>query len=245
MAFLVAACGPGSGDLGPTFDPTSTADLAAGGGASLGPILPAELAELTDLVVEVEVVDVQPSRLNTADGGFPNAADLAATAKEGHPLVGLEVFTPVDVRILGVAAAAPEVTPPGPGSFLVEVGGGAVTATLDTDQARLLGVLEVPDGAREGPGAVEVEQPATGPVDITWGYGPSAVLTEGARYVLFLARSEVERYDGSGTDLRWTVVDPAGVFEPTEDGGWKPQRDFASGPVALSDVVALVAGSKR
>ena len=246
LALVLSACAGEVTDGGTALvsDPRSTADVAVAGGGSLGPILPAELADLSDLVVEVEVVDVKPSVLNTTDGRFPSATELAAKAGEGHPLVGLEVSTPVEVRVVDVLAAAPGTSPPGTKTLVVTVAGGAVRGILDPTQARLLGVLEVPEGIQEGPGAEEVEVPATGPVDFTWGYAPSETLTEGGRYVLFLSRTETVRYDGSGTDLRWTVVDPAGVFEQDAEGRWRPQRSFASGPVDLSTVVSLVATSQ-
>ncbi len=239
LALILSACG---GDATTTaevlpFDPRSTADVAAAGGASYLPITSSGLADLADLIVEIDVIDVNPSVLNTTDGRFPSAPELAAKATEGHPLVGLAVATPVDVRIRSILA-----NPSGArtgGAFTIMVAGGAVSVTLDSDQARLLGILEVPDDAQEGPGAEEVEVPADGPVDITWGHSPDVVLTEGERYVVILDRRPLSRYDGTSGPVEWWVGRPETVWEPVSDG-WVPQHRTN---LDLATVVALVAGS--
>ncbi len=239
LLVALAACSEAPSPSVP--DPTSTADLAVAGGASYPPLSPTDLAERAEVIAEVEVIDVKPSITNTADGGFPDAAQLTAKAEKGHPLAGLTVTTPVEVRVLEVLSVAPRVTFPIDDEMVIYVAGGAITATLDETQARLLGISTVDEA--EDLDRPQPEVPVTGPVDITWGQAPSVVLVEGDTYVVFLAERDLPSYTGAGSKRAWRLGHPADVWERSPDG-WKPQaplRDARSAVAAdLSEMVVLV-----
>ncbi len=222
-------------------DPTSTADLAVAGGAGFRPLSPPDLAARADVIAKVEVIDVKPSVANTANGAFPDANQLAAKAERGHPLAGLTVSTPVEVRILEVLSTAPGTAFPPGDTMVISVAGGAITATLDEAQARLLGAST--EAGAEGPGQPETEVPVTGPVEITWGQAPGVVLVEGETYVLFLAERELADYAGTNANRAWRLGHPADVWETSSDG-WRPQTPLWNGQGAvtadLDEMIALV-----
>ena len=201
LALLTRACSGGGKDveygvnLGP--DPTSLADVgSAGGGASYQILSTDEIAELSELALEVVVVDVRQSRLNTGDGKYPSAEQI-----EKLGTTGLDIVTDVVVEIQRTVA---DKTGKGPGAgeqFTIVVGGGTFYTTLSEAQGRASGIiLEVEvatdGGATGSPIHGEGNQPDPdleeevawdGPLfGFEWGWTPSEHMAEGDRLVVLL-----------------------------------------------------------
>jgi len=169
-------------DMGPV-DPVSTAFPSAPGAAS---ILPADWPELADSAIaamEIRIVDVHPSYLNTADGLFPSLAD-AVDDSGNYRLAGLYTLTDVDVEIISVLAIAGDVSEfmNSKNGMTITVHGGSMETVPDVEAARAFGVTQVVEdspyheGPEEGLGPdIETEIPALSPVVMSWGISPSEV----------------------------------------------------------------------
>jgi len=167
-------------------DPVSTKELTGGGG-SLVPLDPDELPFVTDLVVEVTVLDVRPSHLTTPDGRFPVIDPSRGPEQIQKVLPETDVVVDV-VRVLAIRPAAAVEGWNEEERAVVTLFGGRFVTMLGPEEATALGVL-VPVGP-EGPGQAESEGPPTGPVEFAIGLGPSEDVAEGDRLVLFLRTEE-------------------------------------------------------
>lgn len=251
---MTSACsdsssGTGSHDLiSASFDPTSTLELQGPGGASIEPVAVSDIPRLSDAAIEVTVVDVKPSRLNTADGKFP-AVDVDGPADQ---LRGLLVFTEVEVRVEAVHSARSASRDLRVGDTLtIVVDGGVVETILPPDEAAALGVLipiDEPEGSAEHPDPGDsarepaaprtdpgdgVEVAPTEPVSYTTGIVSFYALTEGDRVLLFVAETTQPGFRMAD----FTVLEPThpfGIFHRI-DGAWVADRNEAVGV----DVVAL------
>lgn len=220
-AVVLAGCaGGGYGDnLG--SEPTSLSDLSALGGASHTQRTINEIAGFSHLAVEVEVLDVKKTRLNTHDGRFPSEEDLALRG-----LDGLVALTDVSVRVIRTIASAEDVNAIAPGEEItITLGGGLYDTVVNQEQATILGIQEVtlagePREHVEGedaPPDVEVETPIQSDrVPLTWGHSPSVEMAEGETLVLFLVDTTVSGYLTDDEDFM-TVFHPRGVLRGSGD----------------------------
>jgi hypothetical protein len=201
-------------------------ELAVLGGATYEGLTPEQLAGKSELAVEVVIIDIRPSHLNTSDGLFPSADEILADG-----MCNLTVMTNVTVEIfrtLGRSDDAPTLN--NGDSFTLAVGGGTIYTTLSVEQANALGVTTVNEEFPEHtegdslPPDVEIEEPVDAPVKFTWGTTPDIDLTEGDHVALFLTRVTVPAYAAGEGDIEyWSPVHPYAVFHRSSDGDWIPK----------------------
>ncbi len=225
-------------------DPVSLAELGDSGGASYQAATLEEIAAESELLLEVEVLDVKRSRFNTADGAFPSLSQV-----EEYGMSDWNVTTDVDVKVVRVLKSAdPTVSVAEGRTFTLTVGGGQVTVLLDPERANAIGVTddEVLGGGEhvEGdtsPPDIEISRPVTEPVEVTFGYGSGVDLAEGDKVVIFLARVEFDGFGDSPSFTGWVPVHPDGVLYASGDGRWLTDR--SSGEAVDVEALALLVGS--
>lgn len=255
IVLLIAACSSNS-DTGTheltsaEFDPTSTRDLQGPGGASIEPIPLDDLADLSDAAVEMTVLDVRPSRLNTPNGEFP-AVDVEGPAGQ---LSDLLVFTEIEVRVEVVHAlrAGLEDNISAGDILVVTVDGGLIETVLPAAEAAALGIrmpVNEPEGSTEDPAPGSPERdPVTPtesvsdgkeivpaePVPYARGIPPFYSLTEGDRVLVFLVYTTQPGFRGPDIDVL-EPTHPYGLFRQSGDK-WIPDREAAEGvdPIALA-----------
>ena len=228
-------------------DPVSTAFQSAPGAAS---ILPADWPELADsaiAVLEIRVVDVHPSYLNTADGLFPSPAD-AIDASGNYRFAGLYTLTDIDVEIVSVLATVGDVSEfmNSKNAMTITVHGGFMETVLDVEAARAFGVTQVVEDSpyHEGPEEgvepdIETEIPAQSPVVMSWGISPSEVLTEGDHLVIFFEVREVNGFSGAPILRRIFPVHPFAVFRSV-GGKWVADYPEFTRAFDLDEMVSRV-----
>lgn len=226
VVMSIAACS--SGDIGANVgpDPTSLEEFSGLGGATYEPLDSLGAAALADVAVEVEIVDIKRTHLNTQDGQFPSTEQL-----ERLGIGDLTALTDVDVRIRKFLGSAKEGLSFDEGSITtITVGGGLYQTLVVSRQAELLGLTEVVNGpfpehteGETGPPDVEEEVPVQGDaIPFTWGSSPEELsFAEGDVLVVFLVEHEIPGYD-TGNLVLVGPIHPMGVL--VEDGiGWKVQ----------------------
>jgi hypothetical protein len=220
-------------------------------------------------VLEIRIVDVHPSYLNTADGLFPSPAD-AIDDSGNYQFAGLYTLTDVDVEIISVLAIAGDVSEfiNSKNGMTITVHGGSMETVLDVEAARAFGVTEVVEDFpyHEGPEEglepdIETDVPAQSPVVMSWGISPSEVLTEGDHLVVLFEVREVSGFSGAPSLRRIFPVHPFAVFrsvegkwvadyaDSTRDSGLRPGRNGIAGqskeaiPDALERPECSIGGS--
>ncbi|MCI0545286.1 MAG: hypothetical protein L0Z49_12730 [Actinobacteria bacterium] len=237
LALIASACSsPAYGrNIGP--DPISLRELGGLGGASLEPLDPTDAAARSELAMEIEVVDIKRTTLNTPDGRFPSADQL-----EKLGISDLSAGTDVVVRVRDFLGSSREDLAFDEGSLVtLTIGGGRYDTVIDNQQAQLLGMTEVVDGSsaehNEGETAtpdVEVEVPVVGDsFEVSWGHSPVHSFSEGDVLILFLVEFQAPGYDRGPLTLLGPIH-PSGVLVKDGDG-WKVE-----GGDAQVDVNALV-----
>lgn len=240
---MVASCSGAPPDYGANVgpEPDSLSDVSGLGGGSWELLTLDEIAALADGVLEVEVVDVMKTRLNTHDGRFPTSDEL-----EQFGLRQLVPLTDVKVKVVrSVATSSPDLRWDKGEELIITVGGGLYETVLDQRQARLLGITDaetpetLPDHTEgeSSPPDVETEVPVeSDAVPFSWGTSPEGLrLTEGETVVLFVHEVTIGGYL-SPQQTYLGVIHPRGVLSPS-NGQWVDPLDGR--PV---DLDALVVG---
>lgn len=244
-SLVLSACSlnPNPTEMGSVAEPRSTDDVSVYGGASLRAISSAELAELADILVRVDVLDVMPSVANTLDGRFPRQAEMDAPSSGGlHQLAGLVVYTPVRVRVAEVLAS--KALGPVPGEEItILVAGGTVETVLTPDEARYLGVAVVEKSVDSAGRITERMVSPHEPVEFAWGHAPSESLTEGDSLVLALQTRSDLLFRGGQTPEAFHTIDPAGVYRNTPDG-WLADRALSDGAISPDQFAARMASER-
>lgn len=224
-------------------DPSSLAELKGLGGGTERNLTTDQMISRSSSVVEVNVVDVTRSYLNTVDGAFPTEDELKAGA-----IKDLLVLTDVEVEVVRNRSRSSLPTK-GKGSdwtfsrdrsavdesMLVTVMGGAIQTRLTYEQATALGVTEVTETfadrthhSTDHPD-IEIERPVSGPVeDFSFGISPSVSLSEGDNLILVLEEVEVPMIDGS-TKRVLSLAHSSSVLHADDAGEWRVGT--ASGPL--------------
>lgn len=227
----IAACAGGGENL--AEDPVSLAEVSGPGGASYEDLDPVAAAARSQMAVAVEVIDIEKTHLNTADGRFPSADQL-----EEMGIGDLTALTDVELAVIeGLAGSVATELDPGD-VVTMTVGGGIYQTNLDAQQAEILGVTHV-TGATDGETPdVEVETPVSeGAIPISWGSAPGGlVFSEGDHLVIFLVEFTIPGYDTDDLTLLGPIH-PNGVLIETDDG-WVVQT--TSEPVDLEAMLAAV-----
>ena len=138
FAFAIQSQSPdpipfGQNSLG---DPSSLAELAALGGATHLASTPEEIAAISTAAIEVVVLDVRPSTLNTSDGRFPSGDAIRSSGLER-----LSVHTEVVAKLVNVRSG--ELTSERDDLVTLTIGGGVIATRLDKHQAEALGITRV------------------------------------------------------------------------------------------------------
>jgi len=242
-------------------DPSSLTELKGLGGGTEAPLTTDQMVRQADSVLEVSVVDIKRSYLNTANGAFPSEPELAGGAVDE-----LLVLTDVEVRVLrdrskgrltgkgpfdGKSLHLGKRTGDGSGTALagelmtVTVMGGAIQTRLSHGQATALGVMEVveqfPDRSHhstEHPD-IEIERPATGQIDdFSYGISPSVSMSEGDDVVLVLETIEVPMVGGGQMSVLSLAHSSSVLHAGTAPGEWRVGTEngaeFRPGPMTLA-----------
>jgi len=238
-------------------DPTSLTEVSyAGGGSDFAELKAAEIAGLADLAVEVVVVDIRPSRLNTANGGFPTGAEI-----DENTLIGLSIVTDVEVELVktvGNRGRGRDFRMRKGDRFIVTVGGGTIVTDLDQAQATAIGAMEV-ETISEDPEHVhtegeshppdeEIETPWVGILEeFIWGSAPGEAMTEGDRFVVLLTDFEIPGFAESHRLQYWSPTHPSGIFRENQGKGKRKGQsrwvaDLTGEEVDLEAIGQIVGG---
>ncbi|HEX9854780.1 MAG TPA: hypothetical protein VGC47_05655 [Acidimicrobiia bacterium] len=189
-----------------------------------------EIASAAEAVLVAKIVDVKRSRVNTADGIFPSAAELGES-----PIGDLIVLTDVEVDVTEMLrATSPELNFDEGASVALTIGGGSYTTVLSAEQADILGMTGDHDSAALD---AELVPQAADDLTITYGNAPAASLAEGEVVVLFLVEHQI---DGFGDTPQLTLlapVHPDAILRPDGVGGWLGPGGEAADLPALIELV--------